>query len=41
MVIVTNHMLRKKLGEVQQQSQIGVRGNKLTQHHHPGDRRNR
>lgn len=26
MVIVTNHMLRKKLGEVQQQSQIGVRG---------------
>jgi len=26
MVIVTNHMLRKKLGEVQQQSQVGVRG---------------
>ena len=26
MVIVTNHMLRKKLGEVQQQTQIGVRG---------------
>lgn len=26
MTIVTNHMLRKKLGEVQQQSQIGIRG---------------
>ena len=26
MAIVTNHMLRKKLGEVQQQSQVGVRG---------------
>jgi hypothetical protein len=26
MAIVTNHMLRKKLGEVQQQSQIGIRG---------------
>lgn len=26
MAIVTNHMLRKKLGEVQQQSQVGLRG---------------
>jgi len=26
MAIVTNHMLRKKLGEVQQQSVVGIRG---------------